>query len=227
MKRRYLIIFIGVFFVSHSFSQNPKVLNREEINQLFPASILKNLSIVYPISKVYKFSDITGNYYCILSESRDEINSSSDTFNYNIKAVALKSENDLFSKVWEINDQIIKKNDESSIWFWTKYIDFKDFDNDGIFESLIVYGTNGLNGYDDGRIKFIIHYKGQKIAIRHQNGVLDGSRSTQIDQGFYALPLTLQNSIKQKMELLEKNNNAVFPGGWKLAIKNKKLIIKD
>ena len=212
---------------SNSFAQSPKLLDRLEIDKLFPESVLKNLALEFPVYKVYKFSDITGSYYCILSESREEVNSSNDTFNYKIKAVTLKLENELFTKIWEINDQIIRNKEESSIWFWTIYIDFKDYDKDGILETVIVYGTNGLNGYDDGRIKFIIYNKGQKVAIRHQNGLLDGERSTQIDQGFYSLPLQLQNSIKEKMKLMEQNNNAVFTGGWELAMKNKKLIIKD
>ena len=92
---------------------------------------------------------------------------------------------------------------------------------------IIVYGTTALNGYDDGRIKIIIYYKGQKIAIRHQNGMLDFERETIIDKAFYSLPTGLQSAVKQKMELMQKNNQAIFPAGWQLAMKNKKTTINE
>lgn len=57
--------------------------------------------------------------------------------------------------------------------------------------------TSGMNGYDDGRVKFIIYYRGQKI-----------------DKRFYALPIKLQETIKDKMNLMVTNNHAIFPYGW-------------
>jgi hypothetical protein len=114
-------------------------------------------------------------------------------------------------------------NDESSIQFWTKYIDFNDYNSDGLVDPIIIYGTSAANGYDDGRIKFIIYYQGQKIAIRHQNGILDYERETQVDKAFYKLPLPLQTSIKQKMESMMKNSHAIFPAGWQAAMRNKKI----
>jgi hypothetical protein len=227
MKRLIFIFLITIYSFGKSFSQTPKTLDKVEIEKLFPNNILNSFSINFPIYKVYNYSDITGNYYCILSESRDKIISSRDTINFKIKAVTLKSENELFTKAWEINDQIISKEGETTICFWTKYIDFKDYNNDGIIEPIIVYGTNGLNGYGDGRIKFIIYNKGNKTAIRHQNSEMDFGRSTQIDQTFYSLPIKLQNSIKQKMLLMEQNNNAIFPNDWESGINNKKQILKD
>jgi hypothetical protein len=227
MKKLAFIFLIALYSLSKSFSQNPRSLDKVEIDKLFPNNLVKTFSINFPIYKVYNYSDITGNYYCILSESRDEINTLRDTINFKIKAVTLKSENESFSKAWEINDQIIDKEVETSIWFWTKYIDFKDYNNDGVIESIIVYGTNGLNGYGDGRIKFIIYNKGNKVAIRHQNSEMDFYRSIQIDQTFYSLPIQLQNSIKQKMKLMEQNNNAIFPSKLESGMKNKKLLIKD
>jgi hypothetical protein len=126
-------------------------------------------------------------------------------------------------KQWEINDFILKEKDESSIWFWTKYCDFKDIDEDGIIDQILVFGTSGLNGYDEGRIKILLVYKGQKIVIRHQNGVLDFERNTQVDQAFYSLNLSLQNRIKEIMQKMIENNHAIFPYGWQDAMKKQKL----
>ncbi len=153
------------------------------MTQLFPDSVRKSLNIHFPIFRVYKYADKAGLYYCILTESRNQITADKDTFNYKIKAINVRKGVDSFSKVWEINDNIIKNdNDESSIWFWTKYVEFKDYNDDGLVEPIIIYGTSGANGYSDGRIKFIIYYQGQKVAIRHQNGVLDPERETQVDR---------------------------------------------
>ena len=116
---------------------------------------------------------------------------------------------------WELNDNIIKnEKQENSIWFWTSYFDFKDFDNDGLVEPVLVYGTRAINGYDDGRIKFIVYYKGKKSAIRHQNGVLDYERKTEIDKSFFSLPQKLKDNIKSKMVLMEKQDKAIFTQTW-------------
>lgn len=131
-------------------------------------------------------------------------------------------------KISELNDRVIKNDaHENNIWFWTKYCDFKDYDNDSLVDLIIVYGTSAMNGYDDGRIKFIIFYKGTKVAIRHQNGVLDFERETQVDKSFYDLPKSLKTSIMQKMELMEKNQHAIFPHGWQTAMRNKKTFFSE
>ena len=181
-----------------------KILSSNEIKKILSDSVKKEMKISYPIIRVYKYSDKSGEFLCVLTESNDSI-SDKDTFNHNIKAINIKVDKGKFVKKWELNDNIVKNNnDENSIWFWTKYFDFKDFDNDGVIEPIIVYGTGGMNGYDDGRIKFIIFYNGRKIAIRHQNGVLDDERHTQIDNAFYSLPQNLKDNIKSKMALIEK-----------------------
>jgi hypothetical protein len=73
-----------------------------------------------------------------------------------------------------------------------------------------------------GRVKFIIYYKGQKIAIRHQNGTLDYERETQLDKSVYTLPKSMLESIRQKMELMVKNGQTIFPASWQTDMENKK-----
>jgi len=188
-----------------------KILSTKETNLIFNDSIKKEFRINYPIFRVYKYSDKSGSFLCVLTESNDSIVNHKDTFSHNIKAINLKVDKDKFVKVWELNDNTHKNDkEEYSIWFWTKYFDFKDFDNDGIIEPIIVYGTKAMNDYEDGRIKFIIFYNGQKIAIRQQNGVLDDERKTQIDKAFYSLPKKLKDNIKLKMNLMTKENMAIF-----------------
>ena len=225
-----LLMLVVEFSTIHAQKPTVKseILSAKEVAQIFPDSVCKAQNIQFPILRVYKFSDKSGLYYCVLSESRDEITTDKDTINFRLKAINLLSVKASLKKTWEINDNIIKENNnEESIWFWTKYIEFKDYDNDGLADPIVTYGTSGDNGYDDGRIKFIIYYKNQKIAIRHQNGVLDFERETQVDKAFYALPPSLQAAIRTKMELMTKNNQAIFPAGWQVAMKNKKTKINE
>ena len=190
-------------------------MTRKQIETIFTDSIKKEFKINYPIFKVYKYSDKSGDFLCILTESNDSIFNNKDTFNQSIKAINMKIDKNNFIKTWELNDNTIKnEKEENCIWFWTSYFEFKDFDNDGLIEPIIVYGTSAMNGFDDGRIKLITFYKGQKIAIRHQNGVLDNERQTQIDKAFYSLPQKLKDNIKSKMTLMEKQNKAIFTATW-------------
>jgi hypothetical protein len=117
-------------------------------------------------------------------------------------------------KVWEINDHAIHdpkiEGVEQSISFWTKYIEFTDFDGDGLIEPIIVYGSKSDSDLASGRIKFIIYYKGKKVAIPHQDSDLDEGRSTQIDKEFYTLPPKLKESVKNKVLAMNKAGQAIF-----------------
>jgi hypothetical protein len=230
--RQIFIFTIALSCLTNIIAQKPavtsKILTSKEIKDVFNDEVLTMLNITFPIFRVYKYTDKSGEYYCLLTESRNQITSDKDTLNHKIKSVNVKSANGSFTKTWEINDNVVKtENDESSIRFWTKYIDFRDCDGDGLVDPIIIYGTSAANGYDDGRIKFIIYYRGEKIAVRHQNGVLDFERETQVDKAFYDLPQSLQTSVKQKIELMMKNNQAIFPAGWQIAMKNKKTTFNE
>lgn len=230
---RYLLTLIILFsFLSKSRAQkklvSAEILTAKQQAAFCTDSLLSQFNIRYPIYKVYKFIDKSGTYYCLLTESDDEINTNGDTLSHHIKAILLKAVADSFTGIWEINDHIVKdERDENSIWFWTKYMEFKDYNGDGLIDPVIIYGTSGMNGYDDGRIKFIIYFNGQKIAIRHQNGVLDSERETQVDKAFYNLPAALQSAIQEKMELMMENKHAIFPAGWDKAMKNKKTFFSE
>jgi hypothetical protein len=217
---KYSITFLLISFSltlteAQQKSRTNDILSLKQTQSIFTDSVKKEFKINYPIFRVYRYTDNSGEFYCVLTESRDSIDNEKDTFNQSVKAINLKFDKGKFQKVWELNDNIINnENEENSIWFWTSYFDFKDFDNDGVIEPIIVYGTRAMNGYDDGRIKFIIFYKEQKVAIRHQNGILDNERKTQIDNSFYSLPKKLKDGIKTKMALMEKQDKAIFTETW-------------
>lgn len=226
------LILILFSSLSSLYAQNSKEnsteISTKEIERLFPDSIKKAMNIIYPIFKVFKYNDKSGNYFCFFTENNSYINSKNDTFNDKIRAIAIKEFNGSYNKLWEINDFIVKNNNmEYNIWFWTKYMEFKDLDGDKIIDPIIIYGTLGKNDFDDGRLKIIIFYKGRKIAIRHQNGVFDFEREIKVDKTFYELPEEIQTFIINLMIKIEKNNQAIFPAYWQKDMRNNKTIINE
>lgn len=202
------------------------ILPEKEVTQIFTAAVKTQFNIQYPIFRVYKYIDKAGQFYTVLTESRDSISSNKDTISFNVKAVTLKNENGKLSKTWELSDVIDKaKKGEQAIWFWSKYIDFKDLDKDAMTEAIIVYGTEGANHFEDGRIGIAIFYKGQKTMVRQQNGTLDFERKLQVEKSFYALPKPIQHAVIEKMKALAKKWQAIFPVGWEQAMAKKQTVI--
>ena len=226
--------------------QVPKteILSEKEVTKIFTAALKKETGLQYPIFRVYRYSDKTGLYYTALTESRDSIgkqrvrlpadtihfkkNPASDTFNYKIQAITIKNDNGRFVKYWEFNDFIDKtKMIEKTMTFWTKYAGFNDLSNDGVIDPLLVYGTIGMNHFEDGRVMIVIYHNGKKIYLRQQNAILDANRKLQIDKEFYSLPQSIQNAVKAKMELISSNGNAVFPDDWQKAMINKQVMVTE
>lgn len=202
-----------------------KILSKAATDAFFTPGLKKKNLMNFPIFRAYTYTDRNGTYYVALTESADTTNAEKDTVNHAIKAVNFKSDQSLTLKKWEINDFILPdvKNEkqESSIWFWTKYCSFNDLDHDGSADPVIVYGTFGNNGYSDGRVKIIIFYKGQKIAIRHQNSILDPGRKTQVDLTFYSLPKQVQDKVKKIMLTMSEKKHALFPSGYEEKMEKK------
>ncbi|HVU59160.1 MAG TPA: hypothetical protein VHD83_29060 [Puia sp.] len=177
-------------------------------------SVKKAFDINSFIFRVYKYTDTSGQYFCVLTESNDSFATTDegkpDTAHYRIRAVNLRSDNGKMTKVWEINDFILKNGLEISIWWWTRFCLFQDYDDDGLIEPIIIYGTHSTDNIDGNRIKFIIYYKGQKIALRHHDSDLDEGRHTEVDKAFHSLPQKLKDAVKAKMELMNKEGLAIF-----------------
>lgn len=201
-------------------------LTPQEVGVLLPDPVKRELKITYPIFRVYKLTDKAGVSYCILTESRDSVNDNRDSLNSRIRAVVVKATGGKLVKSWEVNDWVAPDKDEQSIWFWTKYSDFRDYDKDALIDPILIYGTSTANA-DEGRIKIMVHYRGKKVLLRHQAGVLDIQRSIQVDKAFYDLPAPLQAAVKQKLTLLEKNDLTILPHGWEQAMTKKGTFIND
>jgi hypothetical protein len=233
MKKLFTLLLCGSF-VLPGFSQKTiewRLLTEEERLETIDIHVIEDFKIYMQVYKVYQIKYQGVHDYLVFCESRDEIkNNNKDTINKKIKAVLLRrGGSGIEQKVWEINDNIVASaTEETSIWFWTRYIDFQDFDNDGDVDYTLLYGTKAMNGLSDGRLKIaMVNKKGEKIFIRHQNGTLDFERETKIDKGFYSLPRTWQMAMQKRMKLIEKEERAIFPAGWEAAMKNFKTVINE
>lgn len=208
---------------------NSKTLTPKEVAELFNEHSPTKQTLKFPIYKVFQFNDSTGAQYAVLSEKPDSTNKTEEIINEKIQALCFKKGLNELEKIWEINDFAFKKSTkktEKSIWFWTKYCSFEDIDKDGKIEPVIVYGTSGINGISDGRIKIIVVYKDIKYVIRHQNGVLDFERRTEIDQAFYSLPKQLIVFVKELLKRIVNDKNAIISNGWENAMELNKTILQ-
>lgn len=200
--------------------KDSRILEKNEVNAIFTSEVKSKLGIEYPIYRVYEYADNTGEILIVLSEK--PIN---DKIVSKIKLFAFEKRNNDFIQKWELNDGI--NNVEKNMNFWTKYCVFKDLDGDGTVEPIIVFGSTGENGFDDGRVKILVYFNNQKYVIRHQNGVTDYDRVTQIDQSFYNLPTSIQSEVKSIMQNIIDNNQTIFPNGWNEKMNKKQTKITE
>ncbi|SDG58506.1 M949_RS01915 family surface polysaccharide biosynthesis protein [Chitinophaga filiformis] len=224
----FIIVLSGKQLYAQQVKTRSEILSQALTATVFTDDYIKQYGLKYPIRRAYAYEDQSGAYYLVLCESIDDI-TKDDTLHQRIQAVNLKKSDKDLVKTWELND-FINSNDQSSgqetsIWFWTKFCEVKDLDGDGNTDPLLVYGSSSDNGYDDGRIKIILYYKGQKIAIRHQNSTMDEGRNIQIDAAFYTLPKSIQQHIRQLMQTLSEKGFALYPHEYENAMAQKKLVI--
>lgn len=177
-----------------------KILTKAEKNTIFNKTVKSKFGINFNIRRAYKCLDQSGTYFLALAENSPK---------NSIKAIYLKQTQNGLLEQWKAIDNIIDTEEE--IWFFTRYFDIKDIDNDGIIDPIIIYGTSTPEeGNDESRLKILMYYKNKKVAIRHQNCDLDDCRYTQIDKDFYSLPISIQKHVDRIMQLISENNHSTF-----------------
>lgn len=221
-----ILIILALIIYNSVFGQNTNVTSKQlseaEIDSMITDSIRNKLQIDYGIYRVYEYDDLAGKHFIVMTENRTECEGKRECFD-SIKTNCYSFKNNTYKLEWALKDFILPNSYEYSISHWTKYFEIKDYDGDGFADPIIIYGTFGMNETDDGRIKILTYYKGRKIAIRHQNGVHDNERYTQVDKQFYQLPIEIQNRVKIIMENINENDHGIFPSGWGKAMENKEL----
>ncbi|SFB76261.1 hypothetical protein SAMN05421780_101341 [Flexibacter flexilis DSM 6793] len=180
----------------------------------------KQLGISYPVQYTHEYTDRAGAHLLVLTAQPK-----ADTAHSNLKALCLQNKAGKWVKEWEANDLLM--GEEESIFYRNGLVRVQDLDKDGLAEPILVYATTGPNGTDDGRLKVIVYYKGAKSAIRHQNGVLDFERNTQIDNTFYKLPTSVQKGVQYVMVQAGKQDLTIFPSNWQESMSKKAIKIKN
>lgn len=226
-----VILLFGLINFAFGQANTVRIMTTAEVNTTFSAEVKKKFGITYNIYRVYKYSDKGGNYLLAMTENIAKIAAQNDTITDKIKGLFFKENGSTIEKQVEINDFTIKQEvddvQEKIINFWGRYCSFQDLDNDGMIEPIVVYGTKGSNDYGDGRIKILVFYKGKKTVIRHQNGVLDHERNTQIDVAFYDLPQTVQKQVKTIIGNIKTNNHGIFPNNLETEMKKRSTKIAE
>lgn len=228
---KFLFFIIPLTFTLSAIGQTSnRLLEASEHDQLLTKELKKQLNIDFPIYRTYEYVDDIGTHYLILTEHPDQ-NGEKSECNDSIKAHSYLVTASGWELDWQLKDFILPNGNpnskEYSIWFWSKYLKLEDLDEDGIIDPIIVYGTAGMNGTGDGRIKILTYYNRNKRAIRHQNGTLDFQRNTQVDKLFYELPISIQDAVIAIMNQITTNQHGIFPAGWASAMGSEKLYFDE
>lgn len=214
-------------FISNAENSKYRCLTTGEVDDIFTERIKKQLGIEYDIWKVYPYSDITGDYYFVMTENPYKEGRSDTGYYYDkIRGINYKREGEQLLKTFELNDYMDKKFNEYDIHFWSRYTLVEDFDGDEIVEPIIIYGTMGMNDYNDNRVRILIYRNNVKTAIRVQNAVTSNFRYLQIDKSFYNLPVAIQDKVRSQLFLMEEKGHCQYPYGWSEAMDRKETMIK-
>jgi hypothetical protein len=229
--KKIAINILMCFMTGLIHSQNTataKAIDKADWERILTASVQQQAGIEYPIFKVFQFKDSKGVGLVVLTESKEHENTKGEPINSAVTAFMLRGSGSLYDVEWE-NRHYISKNfqEERSIWFWSKYIECRDIDQDGESETILVFGTSGVNGFDDGRVFVEIYYKGKLISIEHQNAVKDFNRMTNISPEFYSIPKSIQNKVISKMKQMVASKQTIFPANWEQKMAMKKTDIQE
>jgi hypothetical protein len=214
------------------------IMSRDEVQELFTESLAKTIGINYPVRRVYRSTDRTGVSHLVLAESIDSVDDRQDTIHRTIQAVMCRFDSARTRIVWSMRDHVRKRanydtnarvyyEEETSIYFWTRYCKLDDVDYDGKVDPIIVHGRTGTSGIDDARVVITIFHRGRRYSIRHQNGDLDYERYTRVDKGFYTLPRSHRDAVMAVMRRMEVDHTCIFPVDWEPAMQRRKSAINQ
>ena len=222
MKRTLLVIWILCLplFARPEASQR---LSDVEVKTLFTPSFMKQHKIAFDVYRSYRYKDTLGEHYIVLTE-HSYVNQDDETNYDKIRAYSFLVTKGTWTLEWQMKDFMNTKVEEYSIWFWSRYIRLDDLDGDGVVDPILVYGTSGMNFFEDGRMKILIYKNNKKVAIRHQNSISDFRRHTQVDVDFYKLSSSIQDYVKTLIQKMSDNNHILFSSQWQKSMRNHEIL---
>ncbi|SEL60652.1 hypothetical protein SAMN04488505_102663 [Chitinophaga rupis] len=200
-------ILFSALFQTTQAQTRARILSRHSTDSLFTPALQQQLEISYPIFRAYQYTDKGGTGYLLLMEKSET--HGLDTTVTNLAAACIQQEQGGFKILWKMKDLL--EPEESSIWFWSKYIQLQDLNGDGYIDPYVVYGSRSRE--EEGeyrRLKILLYNNGSKTAIRAVTGTLDEERSLQYDKSFSALPAAMQSYFKQLLQRISKETDYIL-----------------
>ena len=207
LKTKSILLLLGIaFYTSLNYAQSSREFSKVEIEKINFDFIKMSM----PLFKAFEFNDKGGTYNFFLFEDSKMV-SKTVSLNSKIFAVCYLEDHGGFLEKWKIND-FIESPKENNIFFWEEYCQFKDIDDDGFIEPIIIYSTASKNDVYE-RIKIITIYKNKKYVIRAQECVFDGCRTFKKDADFNKLPKSITDHIDKLLARLRKEQGLILKNG--------------
>ncbi|MFZ6657339.1 M949_RS01915 family surface polysaccharide biosynthesis protein [Undibacterium sp. TJN19] len=213
----FMITFLPALAIGQDRQYQPKCTDDA---MMLSANTLKKARILLPVFRHYCYSDQSGKHVLYLTEKQDKVYAN-EKLSSAVEAhlFTLESDNS-FSLPVRIRDKA--DSEEAGIGFWSKLVELKDIDGDGLIDPILVYrvydqkDSNAVNtdAYS-GRIKIILLYKGSKVVIRAITGTLDGERQTTATENFFLLPASMQKYLVKKMAKMYELDQYGFDNSYK------------
>lgn len=193
-----------------------RLLEEQEIQQLIDEHHIETNYFPSQIVSIgYQYTDKSGKHILLIADSLYVSQRLIKPLKTSI--MSFKKADKKLSKNWSFGEGLVSDEEgeeEKLIAFDEEYSFLGDLDKDGLADHILICASEALNGRDDGRILFTIRHKDQFVRIRHKNSVYDQGRVTKIDKTFYTLPQEIQHKVREIMQKMSKNQDAIFPAAY-------------
>ena len=92
----FMLFFTPLFLQAQQVKPSSEIMPLDQVSAIITNAIKKQYTITYPIFRVCKYIDQSGQYYCVLTEKYDSLaedpKGKKDTLHYAIRAINLKSD---------------------------------------------------------------------------------------------------------------------------------------
>ena len=182
-------------------------------------SIKNVFGIKSPVFFVNNYSDKSGNYFIVFTQQMKPEYADKDSHNNSIRFLNLKSDSGRLFPVWDYTVDAMPDflMGTQAIHFNKELISFSDLDEDSLIDPIIAYTTKT-------KLDILIFHNKKPVSIE-LSFKISGKRKFNVDRSFYDLPLKMQNSLINKLEIAFEIFPDEFPFKWKSGFQKKKLII--